>query len=364
VSSGTVRPPIARPTTAAASTTAPPGARPTTTAPTPTTTPTAPAATAAVAGTAAARFTRALDAHGPDPVRDLPAPYAPLSRALAGGRRVKVSSGPASRAALAAAGHKAATVGTTIHLPTALTTSPEHLDVISHELTHVGAAPTRTAPRFYDDEKHDAEEARARATGRAVGSVARSAEEGKDTGAGPAAPVGTAGLPVGGATNLFQALSSAGTRGAGIGAHRAPATGSSGSSGGSSSSGGTGGGASTGSGTPSGRTSASGLGSIPPDATGPGVSEAPGTLPQAAGAWAPAAPQMGSAVGDGAFRPRRPDELGLPGSVPLGVHDSTVRSGTVLDEAEIRRLVALIERRVLAELERHGRHGPGIGGTW
>jgi len=41
-----------------------------------------------------------------------------------------------------------------------------------------------------------------------------------------------------------------------------------------------------------------------------------------------------------------------------------VRSGVVLDEAEIRRIVALIERRVLAELERHGRRGPGLGGTW
>jgi hypothetical protein len=276
---------------------------------------------------------------------------------------VKVSTGPASRAALAASGHKAATIGSTIHLPTALTTSPEHHDVISHELTHVGAAPNRTTPRFYDDEKHDAEEARARATGRAVGSLAREADDGKDPGT-PAAPVGTAGLPVGGATNLFQALSSAppaatsGRSGSSsIGSHRSstspagppPQTAAGGSTGG--------GPAATSSG-------GAGLGSIPPEAAGPGVTGGPSPTPHAAGGWAPAVPQAGGTLGDGAFRPRRPDELGFPGSVPLGVHDSTVRSGTVLDEAEIRRLVALIERRVLAELERHGRHGPGIGGTW
>ena len=295
-------------------------------------------------------------------MRELPAPYAPLSRALAGGRRVTVSTGPASRAALAASGHRAATVGSTIHLPTALTTSPDHHDVISHELTHVGAAPFRTTPRFYDDEKHDAEEQRARETGRAVGSLARGAEDQKDAADSPAGPVGTAGLPVGGATNLFQALSAApaGAAGSrGIGGHRAPAAASGGTA--SAPAGGTGSSAATPAATGSG---GAGLGSLAPDASGPGAAEAPGAFPHAAGGWAPAAPAGGSAFGDSSFRPRSPAELGVPGSVPYGVLDSTVRSGVVLDEAEIRRIVALIERRVLAELERHGRRGPGLGGTW
>jgi hypothetical protein len=36
----------------------------------------------------------------------------------------------------------------------------------------------------------------------------------------------------------------------------------------------------------------------------------------------------------------------------------------VLEEAEIRRIVALIERRVLAELDRRGGRGNGLGGSW
>src|SRR5690606_20587826 len=135
-------------------------------------------------------------------------------RALARGRRVKISTGPASRAALAAAGKAAATVGTTIHLPTALTTSPEHQELISHELTHVAAAPDRSTPRFFEDEHHDAEEQQARDTGRVIGAVARGA-------VGGVVPTGgTGGLPVGGGTNLFQALSSAGASPGGAAAAR------------------------------------------------------------------------------------------------------------------------------------------------
>jgi hypothetical protein len=359
VASGTGAAPVRPPVPGTAPDAAPPGpAEPGTTTSTSGWTPAA-AQPPAGGATAADRFTRTLAAHRPDPLQDLPAPYAPLTKALAGGRRVKVSTGPASRAALAAAGHKAATVGTTIHLPTALTTSPEHVDIVSHELTHVGAAPTRTTPRFYDDEKHDAEESQARATGRAVGSLAREAEDRKDASDGPGWSVGTAGLPVGGATNLFQALSAApagatGGRSA-IGSHRAPGTST------PTTPGAPGGPAGT---TTSSSSGGAGLGSLAPAASGPGAAEAPAPTPHAAGGWAPAAPATGGAIGDASFRPRRPDELGTPGSLPLGVLDSTVRSGTVLDEAEIRRIVALIERRVLAELERHGRRGPGLGGTW
>src|SRR5690606_33174092 len=104
-----------------------------------------------------------------------------------------------------------------------------------------------------------------------------------------------------------------------------------------------------------------------PAASGRGAAEVPPPAPPppaTADGWAATAAPGAGSITAGGFRPRRPEEVGLPGSVPFGVHDTTVRSGAVLDEAEIRRLVALIERRVLAELERRGRLGPGMGGTW
>lgn len=364
---------------------------------------------------AAARFDDVLRRHRPDPLVDLPTPFVPLARALVGDRRVRVSVGRASREALAAAGHVAATVGTTIHLAQPLAPTAAHLDVVAHELTHVAAAPDRRAPRFFGDQEQDEEEGIADMIGRMARSILPASIGSLFGGGAPAAPAlpsalatptappapaippmptmpgapplpgiappapplpgiappvlpapaappvppvppappmpagaGTAGLPVGGASGFLQALSGSLAPGATPAPRPTPQPVS--------------GGAVTSPPSPP-----------PPPAAAAGVAGAPTSLTPPPGSvqQAPAASVDGSAAehvgawgGAPAGRPRTAAELGFPGSVPLSVRDTTVSSPAVLEEAEIRRIVALIERRVLAELDRRGGRGNGLGGSW
>ncbi len=89
----------------------------------------------------------------------LPMPFRPMSDAITGGRRVMLSTDPASRRALRSVGKIAATTGDTIHLDHAAIPRRRLDEVVAHELTHV-AHPSPT-PRFFDDIDDSPEERRA-----------------------------------------------------------------------------------------------------------------------------------------------------------------------------------------------------------
>ena len=106
-------------------------------------------------GAAAAVFTAELGRHRPERPRPIPLSYRPMATAIVGDRPVHVSTGPASRRALARVGKRAATTGDTIHLATPRP-APE---IIAHELTHV--AHPSPVPRFFDDDDRGPEERQA-----------------------------------------------------------------------------------------------------------------------------------------------------------------------------------------------------------
>jgi hypothetical protein len=70
---------------------------------------------------------------------------------------------PGARAALAAAGHPAATVGGVIHLHRPPDRSPRSTEIVAHELVH--AAHPSPRPRFFGDTRGGSEEALAEHTG-------------------------------------------------------------------------------------------------------------------------------------------------------------------------------------------------------
>lgn len=76
--------------------------------------------------------------------RPLPERFRPLARVLTGRPGTRFTTGPATRAALAAAGAVGATSGSVVHLPGA----PEHTEphVLAHELAHLRTIVAR--PRF------------------------------------------------------------------------------------------------------------------------------------------------------------------------------------------------------------------------
>jgi hypothetical protein len=89
----------------------------------------------------------------------LPMPFRPMSDAITGGRRVMLSTDPASRRAFRSVGKMAATTGDTIHLDHAAIPRRRLDEVLAHELTHV--AHPSPAPRFFDDVDDSPEERRA-----------------------------------------------------------------------------------------------------------------------------------------------------------------------------------------------------------
>jgi hypothetical protein len=89
----------------------------------------------------------------------LPTTYRPLADAIAGPRPVMLSTDSASRKALRSVGKVAATTGDTIHLDQRSIPSARLAEVMAHELTHI-AHPSPT-PRFFDDIDDSPEERRA-----------------------------------------------------------------------------------------------------------------------------------------------------------------------------------------------------------
>ncbi len=123
----------------------------------------------------------------------LPMPFRPMSDAITGGRRVMLSTDPASRRALRSVGKIAATTGDTIHLDHAAIPRRRLDEVVAHELTHV-AHPSPT-PRFFDDIDDSPEERRAE---KVASIMARS----------PLAPSSTVAAPRGSSTIRRSAASS------------------------------------------------------------------------------------------------------------------------------------------------------------
>ena len=108
------------------------------------------------------RFMTELGRHRQERARPLPVQFRSIADVIVADRTPRISTGRASRQALAAVDKVAATTGDVIHLaraPSAGTPSAELAGIIAHELTHV--ANPSPAPRFFDDDRHSAEERRA-----------------------------------------------------------------------------------------------------------------------------------------------------------------------------------------------------------
>lgn len=148
--------------------------------------------------TPADRFTRAVARRRRDPDRPLPLKLRPLADMVVGpaaAASIRVRSGPATAAALAEAGRRAATVDNVVHLPAAPDVSARTAEVVAHELVH--ASRPSPAPRFFDDDNDSPEERQAAYAGRRVAALIRAFEgrvEASRTGSG--LPPDTAGLAV------------------------------------------------------------------------------------------------------------------------------------------------------------------------
>jgi hypothetical protein len=111
------------------------------------------------------RFLDVLHASPAPAVQRLPQRFATLARTVTGGTDVVVRHDSAARAALAAVGKRAATIGNTIVLPERPGASTD-IGVLAHELTHV--AHPSPVPRFYADDHDSAEERQADAVAQLI----------------------------------------------------------------------------------------------------------------------------------------------------------------------------------------------------
>ncbi len=112
------------------------------------------------------RFMAELGRHRQERARPLPVQFRAIADVIVADRTPRLSTSLASRQALAAVDKVAATTGDVIHLarvPSAGTPSDGLTGIIAHELTHV--ANPSPAPRFFDDDRHSAEERRATEVG-------------------------------------------------------------------------------------------------------------------------------------------------------------------------------------------------------
>lgn len=140
------------------------------------------------------RFEQTLAQHGSPALRRLPQRFDPIAKAIVKRPdRVRISTGEASRKALASVGKVAATAGDVVHLATPLTDTPDFIDILAHELTHV-ANPSPLV-RFFDDDRDSSEERLARE----MGSIMAKAPVGSPPAAPPPPAPSTSGGPNGGA---------------------------------------------------------------------------------------------------------------------------------------------------------------------
>lgn len=262
------------------------------------------------------RFERVLADHRGPALERLPRRFAPIAKALvARPDRVRVSTGDASRKALAAVGKKAATAGDVVHLARPLDGRPESVDILAHELTHV-AHPSPLV-RFFDDDRSSKEEAMARQVGEIMAKA--------PVGSPPATPSPLqGGGPSGGqGADPNPSQGGVGRGAAGIASAAQGAAGGFGSG--------------RGQGVASGFGSGQGPGAWIPQG-GPAAAAPPGMLAPVAGQGSSAAAASGQGAGVGTTPP-------VAGAPPA----------TAID---IDRLLDALEARVLRELERRGRRWP------
>ncbi len=263
----------------------------------------------------AERFRAALAERKADALQPLPAHLVALARSIVGDRPVALSTGPTSRRALHRAGVGAAADGHVVHLPAPPDRSRHTAAIVAHELVHVARATKHHRPRFLGDDHVDTEERDAR---RMATSIVRRNVVGSTPTVAPPAATGTAGLPVGGAAGLLQALGGAPAGQTASAATAAPPM-------------------------PS-RPAA------PPPRTGP-TPPAPSTA-----AAAPAGPTAAVPAQPTPASLSAPDHTSSSPDVARPLMTSSPRPD---DTDLIDRIVDALERRVLADLERRGLHRPG-----
>ena len=111
------------------------------------------------------RFLDVLNAASTSSLRPLPSIFAPMAQAVVGRTDVMVRDDSGARAALAAVGKRAATMGNTIVLPDRAGAATDTA-VLAHELTHI--AHPSPLPRFYADDRPSAEERQADAVAQLI----------------------------------------------------------------------------------------------------------------------------------------------------------------------------------------------------
>jgi hypothetical protein len=117
------------------------------------------------------RRTAALDVLRRSPAiraRALPSSYRALAAHVTD-TPIRIAHDATARAALSAAGATAATVGRTILMERAPTMAPRDRELVAHEMVH--AAANTKIPRFFDDPHHDHEERTAVSVGRLARSL-------------------------------------------------------------------------------------------------------------------------------------------------------------------------------------------------
>ncbi|MEY2450516.1 MAG: hypothetical protein QOD92_90 [Acidimicrobiaceae bacterium] len=332
-----------------------------------------------VPASAGARFLEALRERPADPLRPVPARFAPLARAIAGPRPVAVRSGPATSNALRRAGKRAATVDNVVHLASSPESVPPSVEVFAHELVH--AARPSPIPRFFDDDHHSPEEELARATGNLMRAIQPPTIAGqaaadllrRQPGADSRTPTfGTAGLAVGASGGLMSALAGASPSSPSAPKQDSPIRRSPASR-------------------PAAERRKARTSTSSPSRSSTGSAGALSTGSSSSGSMSPSTTIFRSAAGTGVVRRETaPTVTGAPGSSifssggpaggnnndggpggltglvasvgAIGQSANTLsNSSSPADNELIERIIDAIEERVIAELERRGRrHHPGV----
>lgn len=297
--------------------------------------PSAPAARA----TPRERWEAAVAARPLENPRALPSSVHALVRGITGpGATPRFTAGPATRRALSAAGALGATTGSVVHLPDVPTTSPSSMSVLAHELTHA-RQPVRR-PRFLlsgHTGHTDDDERGALAAGRAHGGALPTSTN-PPGGSGSADPAAGAGLveqlPVGrggGQREQVEQIATTAARRTVLEAMASPAV--SRSVGGAPDGG------------PGGSAGSTGAGSAGAGSAGAGAAGGAGGGPAGPGDGsagdAPEAGQPSAAPGAPAGRPAQP-------------------AAPAAGQIDADKVVAMIEARLLREIERRGGRWAGV----
>ncbi len=269
----------------------------------------------------------------------LPVAFRPLADAIVGDRDVTVAHDATARAALRAAGTSAAAIGRTILLDRAPTDTAAVREKIAHELTHVahnvatGAVgdPARDAglvPRFFADPHRDHEERTAEKIGRLARTLLPTPAVTPPTG-GPSASISASVGDPGGSSASSSPIRRRSTRTATASAPTASARS-----------------------TTSARSTASG-----PTAAAASTVVRRTPAPASSSPSSSTSPSTSSTAGSGETTVRRlvaPTAPTASTAASTGGDDSPGRESATDRLDRLDELVALVEARVLAELERRG----------